>query len=240
MTQEKSIPELLDGLQSIVDTLKSSLPKEAPIIISKSVDPSRALHLREACVHRIAELAESACDAFKKGSHVSGYLLVRASMETIALFWYFVDEVRDALKNGDIEDLRKVLTRMLMGVKLEAARDAIAKVTQKTRAELGKSLDPIHVMDLLRHVEKEVPSFMEHYDFLCEVSHPNAAGLIKAYVRNDWEKKVVYFGKEEGCFESHLPSDLKGFIACLECYMDLYDKSAGILTRFISLSESLL
>ena len=126
MIQEKKSKELLGDLREIVNILKSNLPKEAPIFIFKSIDPARALHLREACFHRITELAESACDAFKKENKVSGYLLARAIMETFAFFWYFVDEVRGALKDEDIEGLRMVLTRMMVGAKFKKAKDAIA------------------------------------------------------------------------------------------------------------------
>ena len=122
MIKEKTSKELLNDLQDIVNILKSSLLKEAPIFISKSIDPARALHLREACFHRITELAESACDAFRNGNNVVGYLLARAIMETFALFWYFLDEVRDALKDEDIVDLRAVLTRMMAGAKAGKAK----------------------------------------------------------------------------------------------------------------------
>ncbi len=85
MTKEKTVPELLDDLQNISSLLKASLPREAPLFFSKSIDQVRALHLREACMHRISELVESACDAFKKGNAMSGYILARAIMETFAL-----------------------------------------------------------------------------------------------------------------------------------------------------------
>ncbi len=238
MIKEKTVTELLDDLQSIVDCyLKPCLPKEVPIFISTSIDPAKALQLREACFHRITELADSACDAFKKGNLVSGYLLARAIMETFALFWYFLDEVRGALKEGDVEHLREVLKRMLVGAKIEKAREVFAEILEKTKEEIGKSLDPIHVMDLMRHVSKEIPSFLGVYEHLCEVSHPNAAGLIKAYVRNDWDKGTVYFGKEFGRFGSHLESDLQALIISLEIFMDLYDESALLLKRFQELSE---
>lgn len=237
MIKEKTIKELLDDLQGIVDLLKESLPKEAPLFISKSIDPVRALHLREACIHRIAELAESACDAFKKGNNVTGYLLARAIVETFALFWYFVDEVRDALKDGDVEDLRKVLTRIMVGARVEAAKDSIAETLGKTKKELGKSLDPVHVMDCIRYVAEEIPPFMEHYEFLCEVSHSNAAGLLKAYVKNDWDRKMAYFGKEHGSFGTHLESDLQALVVSLEGFMDLYDDSAGVLKGFMKICD---
>ena len=102
---------------------------------------------------------------------------------------------------------------------------------------MGKSLDPIHIMDLLRHVAKKIPPFMDHYEFLSEVSHPNAAGLLKAYVKNDWGKKTAYFGKEHGSFGSHLESDLQALIVSLKGFMNLYDDSSLLLQDFMQLCE---
>lgn len=161
-------------------------------------------------------------------------------METFALFWYFMDKVSAALKVGDVEDLRVILTRMMVGARVEKAKDVIVEGLEKTKEEMGKSLDPVHVMDLIRYVSKKIPPFMDHYEFLCEVSHPNAAGLLKAYVRNDWDKGIVYFGKENSGFSGHLGSDLQALIVSLEGFMDLYDDSASILGSFAALSESLL
>jgi len=51
-------------LKNISDTLKNSLPIEAPLLISKATDPCRAFVLREACLHKISELIESAYENF--------------------------------------------------------------------------------------------------------------------------------------------------------------------------------
>jgi hypothetical protein len=58
--------QYLETLKGIVTILETSLPREIPLDISKTIDPCRAHILREACLHRIAELASSACDAFCK------------------------------------------------------------------------------------------------------------------------------------------------------------------------------
>lgn len=240
MIKDKTVTDLLDDLQEIVDLLKASLPKEAPIFISKSIDPARALYVRESCIHRITELAESACDAFKKGNNVAGYLLARAIMETFALFWYFTDKVRDALKDGEVKEVRAVLIKMMAGTRVEKTKEGMAEVLGKTKEEIGKTLDPVHVMDLIRHVTKQLPPFKDHYDFLCEVSHPNVTGLLKVYVKNDWDKGTVYFGKEHGSFGGHLASDLQALTVSLEGFMDLYDDSAALFENFMRLSEAKL
>lgn len=224
--EEKSKQELLEELNVIVDTLKVSLPTEAPIFISKAIDPCRALQLREACFHRVTELAESAYDAFKKDNYVAAYILMRGVIETVALFWYFCDQIADALTTQDLDHLKEMLSKVLAGAKATKAKEA------------GWSLDPVHILTFIRHVAKKVPPFADHYDFLSEVAHPNAAGLIKAYVRNDWDKGVVYFGKEHGKLGSHLEFDLEALIVILNSFMDLYDRSAPQLEKFLEFCEA--
>ncbi|MBS0606790.1 MAG: hypothetical protein JSR57_07565 [Verrucomicrobia bacterium] len=223
--EDKSKDELLEDLRVIIETLKASLPTEAPLIFSNAIDPARALHLREACLHRIAELAESAYDAFVKKNYVPAYLLSRAVMETLALFWYFCDKLEDAIKTQDLEHIREMLSKALTGAKAAKAK------------EVGYSLDPIHILKLIRHVAKFAPPFEHHYDFLSEVSHPNAAGLTSAYVRIDRDRKMVYFGKEHGRFVSLLELDLRALATNLNAFMDLYDRSAEQFKKFQELCE---
>ena len=228
----------MDELKNVVDTLKGSLPKEAPLFFSSHIDPVRALHLREACIHRITELAGSACDEFKKGNLVSGYVLTRAVMETFALFWYFIDKLRDALKDGAVKELREILTRMLLGVKPVEKQEKLKKVFEEVGEESPKQLSPIHVAKLLEYIKKKLPPYGELYDYLSEVTHPNAMGLKKAYIRYDWDKKMAYFGKERGQFGSHLGLDLEAFIIWLEGFIGLYNESAELLAKFQGLCNA--
>jgi hypothetical protein len=228
--KEKTVKELLDDLQSVVDLLKASLPKQAPLVFSTSIDPLRALHLREACMHRITELVESACKAFNQGNNVSGYILARAIFETFALFWYFIDAVKKGLQYRDIEELRKILTRMLIGSKAEPSKENVRRAFREEGEGIAEGrLEPIHVATLIDHVKKQIPPFEDHYNFLCEIAHPNAMGLIRAYVKNDWDKQVTHFGKEHGSFGGHLESDLGALVISLESFIELYKESAGVL-----------
>lgn len=89
----------------------------------------------------------------------------------------------------------------------------------------------------MAHVSERLPPFKELYDFLCEVAHPNTLGLIKAYVKNDWESGVSYFGKEQGQLGSHLESDLQNFMALLEAFMSLYSEVDFLFLKLKKLRE---
>lgn len=196
------------------------------------------MHLREACIHRIAELTESTYEAFKKENLVTGYLLAQAVIETIALFWHFLDEVRDALKNEDSEHLRESLTRILIGTKAETTKNDAGAGWEEVEEVMEKPLGLVHPIDLIKHISKAYPPFLDIYDCLCEVFRPGIDGLIKAYTRNDRETRMVFFGKGQGKFGSHLQSDLEALILSLAYFMDLYDEPEGLLKKFMGLYEA--
>lgn len=215
------------------------MSKDAPIS-HLSLDPVRALHLREACLHRITELTESAYDGFKNGNLVTGYLLARAIYETLALFWYFIDQIKASLESGDLEELRDILTKMLVRSKVETIQKNVVDILEQSKEGLDETLDLIYVSKLIKHVAEKIPPFKMHYDFLCEITHPNAMGLIKAYVRNDYQAGKVYFGKEQGRFAGHLGMDLEALIIVLESFVDSYNESASLISSFQGNYESLI
>ncbi len=88
----------LKALKDSIDTLENSLPWEIPLVISKAIDPCRAHVLREACLHRITELAGSTYDAFQKNKLITAFTLCRSVMETESLFWEFTTLLEYALK----------------------------------------------------------------------------------------------------------------------------------------------
>ncbi len=101
---------------SLVDTLNGSLSKEMPLDFSLSIDPPRSVALREACLHRTAEIAESAYEAFVKERLVVAFILSRSFMETEALFWAFVEELDNAIQTRKIDKIRQFLSKSLVGV----------------------------------------------------------------------------------------------------------------------------
>ena len=236
---EISNDELMSEFSALVATLQANLPSSAPMFLSNVNDPCRALHLREACLHRVTELAESSLDAFKKNNNVAGYLLARAIMETVALFIYFLDKTEDAVASGDVKQIQEVLTHMLIGTKSKMIGAGIKKAFEDAGEEIpnSKLLDPIHVMDLIKHVSQKIPPYAQIYDFLSEVAHPNALGLVRTYVKIDWAQKIAYFGKEHGELGSHLESDLETIVLVLRIFIIRYNESAVMLEKLQHICE---
>lgn len=223
--------KLLEELKIEIKTLQASLLKEIPMLFSSAIDPCRAIVFREACLYRITELAESAYEAFLKDRLVTAFILCRAFMETESLFLTFIDRLKESLATRAIDNIRSFLGNSLAGVKDEQIRKF------KGINNPGTKLEPINVLTLIKNVGKKITSYPLHYASLCEFSHPNAAGIIGAYVTLDRSTNTASFGKNKKLTpELALPQ----LVVSLQAFTHFYNQSAILVKEFAVLCESLI
>jgi hypothetical protein len=223
---------LLAELKSIVIDLNVSLPKEAPLGLSRSIDPIRALVLREACLYRIAEIVRAAHDAFARDDLVVAIILSRAIIETGALFWEFIQKLKVALAFRDIEEIRKFLSGCLVGVKSPKLKEI------KNPSKPALITVPVNILTLIDKLDKDVPYFRLNYDSMSEFSHPNAAGTVDAYVFLDHAAGVARFGNNRSKLIPELA--LPQLVGTLKAFRIQYNYAAELLEQFIPLCELLL
>ena len=222
----------IESLKPLIDMLKSSLPKEMPIQFCNTMDPSRAILLREACLFRVTELTESAYTAFAGDKLITAFILCRAFMETETLFWTFIDMLQEALKNRKVENIRTFFDKALTGVKDQELKKF------KRPNEASQVLDPHHVLKLIENtMGKKIQSYPLQYASLSEFSHPNAAGTIEAYTTFDWPSNTVRFGLNSEKLSSDLA--LPQLVVSIRAFIQLYDLSADLIHEFVELCESL-
>lgn len=229
---ESNNEDLIKELKNIVDTLNNSLPKEAPFDFSFSIDPIRALVLREACLYRVAEIAESAYEDFVKDRLVAAFILSRAFMETETLFWTLIDQLETAIKARKIDDIRKFLTDCLIGVKSEQLKQF------KNPKDPNLITTPTNILTLIEKMGKKIRYYPLHYASLSEFSHPNAAGTVDAYVLLDHAARMARFGKNRSKLIHELA--LPQLVGSLQGFLSGYDYSAKLLKAFVPLCEELL
>jgi hypothetical protein len=153
-------------------------------------------------------------------------------METEALFWRFLDELKESLSTRTVDKIRTFLSRSLTGVK----DDEIKKI--KRPNDPSTVPDPINVLTLIKNVGKRIHHYPLHYASLCELTHPNAAGTINAYVTLNWSTNTAHFGKGKATLTPELA--LPQLVVSLQTFTKLYDQSADLLEEFTLLCESLL
>jgi hypothetical protein len=223
---------LLAELRSIATEVNASLPKEVPLSISRSIDPIRALILREACLYRIAEIVRAAYDAFARDDLVVAIILSRSIIETAALFWDFIAKLKAALASHNIEEIRNFLSGCLVGVKSPKLKEF------KSPSQPDLIVTPVNILTLIDRLDKDVTHFRLNYDSMSEFSHPNAAGTVDAYVVLDWDAGMARLGSNRAKLVPELA--LPQLVGTLTAFIIQYDHAAELLEKFIPLCESLL
>jgi len=161
-TEEK----IINGIEDILARLRTGQPHtvEGQMLTLKSKLPFKLLSVRELFIVRVFDLAESAWCLYKEGKRLSAIVLMRACLETCCLTYYTNKKSKHFLTNSDDREFDDVLNRILFGSK-----------------DIEKNPDPINILTVIDHVNKEYDGIRKMYDLLCEYAHPNYRGLLEAY-----------------------------------------------------------
>ena len=170
----------LDEVRARIETLGQHLPTEVDALATSTKYKTAAkVHIiRESLIWREEELARSALDLLDRQDYVAAALVTRAVMETTAAMVYLHRLVERALDNGMDEGLDAKLTGFLTGSKVWEELDGA-----------------INVLTMIDKVEKIIPGYRGHYDFLSEYAHPNWSGTHGAYAIINHEPAIVSFVK---------------------------------------------
>lgn len=213
----------INDLELIIKKLNNSLPEKVPLNFSKNIDLIRATILRESIFYRIRELAESAYDACLKDRLVTAILVGRGLMETETLFKYFVGKLEKVIKDNKFDEIKNFLTKALQGARVEIA-------TKKFNRP-----NSINVLTAIDYINEKISGYRDQYEFLCEFSHPNSAGLNKIYCRYDWDRQEVIFGNNRE--KINIDFMLKQLCISSEYFISEYDYSAELFDRWLALDS---
>ena len=169
-----------DVIRAEIAALGANLPTEVDALgTSTKYKTAMKVHmLRESLIWREEELARSALMLLNNDDFVAAALVTRGVMETTAAIVYLHGLVDRALKNGMDDALDAKLNGFLTG--------------SKVWHELPGA---INVLTMIDKVEKVIPGYRGHYDFLSEYAHPNWSGTHGAYGIIDHETAIVSFAK---------------------------------------------
>ena len=161
------------------EEIASSLPNKIQIasLTLKSKIPFKALSIRELLIHRLSALAINAVELLEKGHVVSGVVLTRSVVETVAVLYVLHERIFRYLENNNLKDFDDFLMRCLLG----------------SRNKTGKR-EAINILNAIDRVDKKHSGFRIAYDGLCEYTHPNWAGTMGAYGKIDKMKFELKLG----------------------------------------------
>ncbi len=158
--------EVLDGYQGdlAVEIDQGGLYSRNPTVHKWKVT-YRLLVLRELASWRFCDLMKQALYLERGHFHAGESILIRSSLETLALLIFCSQKMENVMKSGDgFHQLSKKTTDLLMGSK-----------GQQTNYK------SINVNDFLKAASKDYPEIRRAYDELSETTHPNFDGLFRRY-----------------------------------------------------------
>jgi hypothetical protein len=221
---EESTTSLLNEIRERLELLESSLPSrvDAMAVSPTAKLPFKALCFRETLIWRMTELSRSAFESFENNKIASAILLTRGAVETSAALWYLCGKIEATTQSGVVGNIDDYLMRLVVGSKTDPVVP-----------------NPIHVMDFIRRVDKDVDGFLHQYDSLSEFAHPNWAGTTLLYSKDDptnlWTDFGANFDNENS---KHI--GVVNLSVALMFFERSYNRICALIPGFITLCESQL
>ena len=214
-------PETIADAREWVNRLRASLPQSVDVAALgvKSKAPYQLLCTREALIWRTEELARNACDALERDDFAVAAILTRAVTENAAMTWKLMSVLDGRAEYGP-QELNEVLMRLLAGSKWP------------------EMPDPVHVLTLLRKIDKAIPGVMASYDALSEIVHPNWSGVVGLYSKTDYEKFITYYGRGLRGVTETQKKILSSLLGSLGAFEYAYNRISDTMVVYISELES--
>jgi hypothetical protein len=153
---EKSI-ELLKS--KMLDVVRPNVNPITPRIIWK-------YQIYIQCVlYRTVDLAESILFDWDRKKIGSAFIVSRALFENVSLFYYSAKHLEDLTIEGSFNKLDKFVDELIFSTRLEDT-------------EMFKA---ISILTIVQKIDKIIPSYLMHYNMLCEYTHPNHLALMGLY-----------------------------------------------------------
>jgi hypothetical protein len=212
-------PDLVAEARERVESLRASLPQcvDVAALGVRSKAPYQLLCTREALIWRTEELARNACDALERNDFAVAAVLTRAVTENAAMTWALMTVLNDRSKYTP-EQLNDRLMRFLAGSKSRGA----------------EAPKPVHVNDLLRSIEKEIPGVTGSYDSLSEIAHPNWSGVAGMYSKANPEIITTYFGRGLHAPERTRNMIANAMLASLSVFEFSYNRISDVMPAFLA------
>ena len=98
---------------------------------------------------------------------------------------------------------------------------------------------PVHVNDLLRKIEKEIPGVMASYDSLSEIVHPNWSGVVGLYSKADQKNFITYFGRGLHAADRTREQISNAMLGSLGVFEYAYNRISDLMPSFLAELESI-
>jgi hypothetical protein len=202
----------LETARAVATALSASLPTSLDPRQSESGLQFKALSVRELLIHRAANLGNAAVLLFERHDYLSGILLTRALLETVAVASALERALNRTIRTRNFEGLNKSLMRFLVP---SAAPDA--------------NYEAMNITGLVEAVDKKAPGFRETYNSFSEYVHPNWSGMLGTYGQVDRDTGVLHLGVSES--SAAWGVGVYALVGLLAEFQDIYTALPPLITR---------
>ncbi len=177
----------LEKARLLAKAIALGLPDNIPAaaLPTQSKIPFKVVVLREMLFHRVSTLATPAVSLLESGNVVSGILLTRAVMETVAVVAVIGYELKKFLVHQDIIRFNDFLTTCLLG-------------NRRKTDGIEKNYPAENIMNFIDAVTKKKKGYRTMYEELCEYAHPNFDGVLGSFGHMDGGNLTMTFGQKAG------------------------------------------
>jgi len=193
-------------------------------------NPALGLNLRvwkQSILCRVKDLTEAALVLHRKDCHVAAAILVRALLETVALYYHIFTGMKNAIDTGNTEEAVNKLWKAGIG-------SHSVSVEGKDRNGALKRYDAIEIKESAKEFCDLVKAARRSYDQLSEIVHPNFSGCVSAYAEPDTQTLSFRFGKDFRHVEINYDYVLEFAIGFFELH---YADMNKLVDEFLNLLE---
>ena len=220
MTEKSdTVADVREWAERLRDSLPTSVDVAALGVKSKA--PFQLLCTREALIWRTEELTRNVCDALEHDDFAAAAILTRSVTENAALVWRMMEVLEDRSKYN-AQQLNDLLMRLLGG-----------------SGKWPEAPKPVHVLDLLRKMDKKIPGVFGSYESLSDIVHPNWLGVLGLYSKTDEPNFITYFGRGLHSVDSSRGMITSAILGSLGAFEYAYNRITELMPDFLAELESI-
>ncbi|MHB9099057.1 MAG: hypothetical protein ACYC5X_14675 [Syntrophales bacterium] len=213
----ESLLKIKELLSLFDKRIAPTVDKENTSPISKV--PYKLLCLRALYQVRLCDLGYASHLLYMKKAYVPAFVLTRAVMETVAMFYVCFSKVSASIKENNVDDIDDFLMKALQGT-----RDGTGLVNH------------YNALTAVQHIGKRNKAFEELYLGLCEFTHPNWAGVSLVYSEQIDEGHMVIKTINDSSFADTI--GMKPLMASLMLFDEIYHEIGKLVPKFTEVCDS--
>ena len=192
--------------------------------------------LKEALLFRSTELAETAIDLYRRNLLVSGAIITRSLLETIALFNRLNESCAKVVKQherGNYCD--EIIKELLKSVQ----RISLATTTTRDN-ETQSNIEPCKVPALINSLDTRFKTdckLKRMYDELCQFVHPNFNGCTDSFTKWNTQENYVEFIQDYHHVQLNAVRDHIFLFKILDIVEKLENEMMELLPKFAEACE---